>query len=148
MNPSSEHQHEVRKVTLSSGKVIEVLYLAEPPASGRLAQAPGSGRHPAGRPPVADLHVCPSCGSVLVHPVDWEEAGPDHWWVGLRCPECEWTGSGEWNHDVVEAFDEVLDRGTQTLVRDLRQLAHANMEDEVERFSAALRADLILPEDF
>lgn len=140
MNPSSEHQHEVRKVVLPSGRTIEVLYLADRPVS-----AP---REPAPRPEGADLHLCPSCASALVHPLDWEEAGPRHWWIELRCPECEWTASGEWDHDVVEEFDEVLDRGTQTLVRDLRQLAHANMEDEIERFTAALHADLVLPEDF
>ena len=36
----------------------------------------------------------------------------------------------------------------QTLLRDLRRLAHANMEDEIERFAAALRRREILPEDF
>jgi hypothetical protein len=140
MNPSSEHQHEVRKVVLESGKTIEVLYLAKP-VGARAPKAPG-------RPAATALHVCPSCASTLVHPRDWEEAGPHHWWIDLRCPECEWAGAGEWDHDVVDAFDDVLDRGTQTLVRDLRQLAHANMEDEIERFAAALRAGLILPEDF
>jgi hypothetical protein len=49
---------------------------------------------------------------------------------------------------VVEQLDEELDRGTHALVRDLKQLAHANMEDEVERFIDALQADQVLPMDF
>ena len=48
----------------------------------------------------------------------------------------------------VDRFDEVLDDGTDALVRDLKRLMRANMEDEVERFSAALHAGAILPEDF
>ena len=50
--------------------------------------------------------------------------------------------------DVVERFDEELDRGTEALVRDLKRLMQANMEDEVERFVSALQADHIVPEDF
>ena len=49
---------------------------------------------------------------------------------------------------VVERFDEELDRGTEALVRDLKRLMHANMEEEIDRFVSALRDDQILPEDF
>ena len=48
----------------------------------------------------------------------------------------------------VDRFDETLDNGTELLVRDLRRLVQANMEEEAERFAAALDADAILPEDF
>jgi hypothetical protein len=48
----------------------------------------------------------------------------------------------------VDAFDEVLDEGTEQLVMDLKQLMHANMSDEIERFVAALEAEALLPEDF
>ena len=33
-------------------------------------------------------------------------------------------------------------------MRDLKRLMHANMEEEIERFTTALEDDLILPEDF
>ena len=136
MNPQSpDHQHEIRKVVLPSGRTIEVIYFSD--AATVTPDAPRS-----------DLHVCPECRCELVHPVAWEEVDDVHWRIDLRCPNCEWAGDGTWNQDTVEGFDEVLDRGTQTLVRDLRHLAHANMEEEIERFSAALRADAVLPEDF
>ena len=98
--------------------------------------------------PADDLHVCGTCDSDLVYPVDWEEAGETHWEVTLRCPNCEWTGTGVYEQTVVEAFDEELDRGTEALVRDLKRLMHANMEDEIDRFVDALRDDHVLPEDF
>ena len=66
----------------------------------------------------------------------------------LRCPNCEWVGTGVFEQEVVEAFDEELDRGTETLVGDLKALIRANMEEQVERFAEALENDLILPEDF
>jgi hypothetical protein len=80
--------------------------------------------------------------------VDWEEAGADKWEVTVRCPNCEWTATGIHTQDVVERFDDHLDRGTEAVVRDLRRLMHANMELEIERFVEALQADLIVPDDF
>jgi len=80
--------------------------------------------------------------------VDWEEAGSVHWQVTLRCPNCEWSGTGVFEQSVVERFDEQLDRGTEALVRDLKRLTRANMEEEVERFSSALASDAIWPMDF
>ena len=97
---------------------------------------------------VQHLHVCERCASHLVYPVEWEEAGSSHWEVSLRCPNCEWQSAGIFTQDAVERFDEELDRGTEALARDLRRLSHANMQDEIERFAAALGADHIQPDDF
>lgn len=142
----SDNRHHIRRVVLPSGKTIEVVYFEEHPAlaggaEGAVPQAHMVETHD-------DLHLCGSCGSSLVYPVDWEEAGPSHWEVSLRCPNCEWVGTGVFEQDVVERFDEELDRGTEALVSDLRRLIHANMEEEIERFVAALDADALLPEDF
>jgi hypothetical protein len=49
---------------------------------------------------------------------------------------------------VVDEFDEELTRGTESLVRSLNQLAHANRIEEIDVFAAALAAGAILPEDF
>jgi len=48
----------------------------------------------------------------------------------------------------VDRFDEQLDIGTEILLRDLKRLEQANMEDEIDRFVRAVNADAILPEDF
>jgi hypothetical protein len=95
-----------------------------------------------------DLHVCPDCGSELVHPVDWAPSGTAQWRVDLRCPDCEWQGGGIYSQAVVDRFDEVLDLGTEALLNDLTLLARANMEEEVDRFVTALDGGHIVPADF
>jgi hypothetical protein len=138
MNSQPDSTPYVRRVVLPSGKVIEVVYFGdETTAGGHRTTEPAD-----------DLHVCGTCDSELVYPVDWEEAGETHWEVVLRCPNCEWKGTGVFDQDIVERFDEELDRGTEALVRDLKNLMQANMEDEIERFVSALEAGHIVPEDF
>jgi hypothetical protein len=95
-----------------------------------------------------DLHICPACASEMVYPVDWEPAAERRWTVDLRCPECEWTGGGTYTQKAVDRFDEILDTGSEAILDDLNVLARANMEDEVDAFATALRADQVLPEDF
>jgi hypothetical protein len=95
-----------------------------------------------------ELHICPTCSSELVFPIDWAPARKRSWFVALRCPDCEWSGGGVHPQPVVDRFDEALDAGTDAMLNDLALLAQANMQSEAERFAAALRADHILPEDF
>lgn len=139
MPSEPDHQHYVRRIVLPSGKTIEVVYFEDRSVPAQAIVA---------RPPQEDLHVCVSCADELVYPTEWEESGPDHWEVFLRCPNCEWHGSGVYEQGAVDRFDEQLDLGTEALVRDLKRLMHANMEDEIERFVEALEADLVVPEDF
>ena len=134
-----ENTPYVRRVILPSGKTIEVVYFGDETSAAPTRRA---------AEPADDLHVCGTCDSELVYPVDWEEAGNTHWEVTLRCPNCEWSGIGVFEQDVVERFDEALDRGTEALVRDLKSLMQANMEDEIERFVSALQDGHIVPEDF
>jgi hypothetical protein len=131
----------VKRVTLPSGKSIEVLYFSDKPGIARRATPTEPGAD-------APLHICIECGSTLVYPTDWQEAGPDHWEVDLRCPNCEWLGTGVFHQDVVEHFDDELDRGIDVLLSDYRALVSSNMEDEIDRFAKALDAGAILPADF
>jgi hypothetical protein len=151
MSEQHDSRHHVRRVVLPSGKTIEVVYFEEHPEM-RAAAAPTAPTTPSGAPTVGgsdgDLHMCGTCNSDLVYPVEWEEAGSTHWQVSLRCPNCEWTGTGIFEQSAVERFDEELDRGTEALVSDLRRLVQANMEVEIDRFVRALDVDAILPEDF
>jgi hypothetical protein len=141
-------EHQVKRVQLPSGKTIEVVYFEQ--HGGTLAETrrdyTTDGLPRVDRP--RELHVCESCKSELVYPTEWAEAGPEHWNVTLRCPECEWVGCGTFHQDIVDDLDERLDTGTDALVRDLKQLMSANMAEEVERFKHALDVDAILPEDF
>ena len=140
--PTNSNGQYVRRVTLPSGRSIEVVYfepLAAEAAGAAAAASPAR---------VEDLHICPECDRDLVYPVDWEEASATHWEVELRCPNCEWSEVGTYDQATVDRFDEQLDHGTEALVKDLRRLVQANMEAEAERFAAALDANAILPEDF
>jgi hypothetical protein len=130
--PEHEHNgHRVKRVSLPSGKTIEVVYFQD-----------GAQR------PLRELHLCPDCDANLVYPVDWSEASQTHWEVTLRCPNCEWFETAIFDQETVEQFDEELDRGTDALVEDLKRLIYANMEEEIERFCEALAHDHVLPEDF
>jgi hypothetical protein len=140
MSARPDHRQFVRRVVLPSGKSIEVVYFDD-----RRTAEGWAGRIPASR---SELHVCGACGCELVYPLEWQEAGASHWQVTLRCPNCEWSGTGVFEQSAVEAFDEELDRGTEALVRDLKRLVRANMDEQVERFVEALRSGLITPEDF
>jgi hypothetical protein len=109
---------------------------------------PGHGR-PASRPhPADDLSVCPCCSRDLVFPVDWSPVAGRHWRVWLRCPECEWHGGGVYGQDLIDRFDDALDESTQSILDDLELLTRANMEEQIDRFVAALEADHILADDF
>lgn len=140
MSNRADH-NSIRRVALPNGKTVDVLFVQS--EAGRAGPVPV---RQLDQP--AEMHVCPCCASELVLPIAWDEVGASHWDVALRCPNCEWFGGGVYDEDAVERFDEVLDRGTETLVHDLRRLMRVNMEDEIDRFVAALNADALLPEDF
>jgi hypothetical protein len=140
MSQPSENSHYVRRVVLPSGREIEVVYFDAQAAPADDARVIGS--------PRTSLHECPECDRALVYPVEWEEASPTQWEVLLRCPNCEWTHLGVYEQSVVDRFDEELDKGTECLIEDLLRLTHANMEDEIERFTTALASDAIWPMDF
>ena len=136
--------HYVKRVVLPSGKTIEVVY-----ADSDTAVRPVEHAVPTtDRPVHHELHVCRECESELVYPTEWEEAGPECWRVALRCPNCEWDATGVFPQELVDAFDEKLDDGTEQVVNDLKRLMHANMSEEIDRFAAALDAGALLPEDF
>jgi hypothetical protein len=143
MDAQGDNDHVTKRVTLPSGKTIEVVYFAD---EVFLAQPEAPGNPTA--EPQQDLHVCTECESELVYPVQWEEAGPDNWSVLLHCPNCGVFREGVFTQDNVELFDEELDRGADALARDYKRLMRANMADEIDRFMGALSAGAILPEDF
>lgn len=123
-----------------------VLELARPrqPRAEPIATRPATkDRQAEGR-----LELCPECGRDLVYPTDWAPIGTHRWRVSLRCPECEWYGSGVHEQDAVDRLDEILDDGTQAVLDDLELLTRANMQEQIDRFVTALRDDLIVPEDF
>ncbi len=97
---------------------------------------------------IEDVSHCQHCDCDMVYPIDWEQAEGTHWRVTLRCPNCEDVAPGVMDEELIEKFDCLLDRGTDSLVRDLRNLTYANMATEINTFVGALGEGHILPEDF
>lgn len=97
---------------------------------------------------IIEVSECNMCGCEMVYPIDWDQVDGNTWRVTLRCPNCEVIGDSVMGEELIEEFDGILDRGTDSLVRDLRNLTYANMATEISTFVDALRSDFILPEDF
>lgn len=152
MESHDEQIHYVKRVVLPSGKTIEVVYFRDTDELASIgASVEGDVKAPPADPPAErhqDLHVCIECTSELVHPVQWDESGPDNWSVLLHCPNCDVYREGIFAQETVECFDEELDRGSDALARDYKRLMRANMADEIERFVGALQAGAIIAEDF
>ena len=146
MDGNAENSHTTKRVTLPSGKTIEVVYFSDDAFMAEAIESAAPSAPPA--EPPQDLHVCVDCDAELVYPVQWEEAGPENWSVVLHCPNCDVHREGVFTQDNVELFDEELDRGADALARDYKRLMRANMAEEIERFVGALQAGAICPEDF
>lgn len=151
MADQGHQDHQLKRIVLPSGKTIEVVYFEHPAAAPPVdAAAPAPAAAPSSEPRVEEreLHVCPSCSSSLVYPVQWEEADESHWHITLRCPNCEWNEDGVFGQTQCDSFDDELERGTDALTRDYKRLMTANLAEEIDRFAAALDKDAVLPEDF
>lgn len=141
MENSNHSDDNVRRIVLPSGRTIDVVYF-ESAKDDKDAKPAAESHSP------VEMHVCPKCSSKLVYPTDWTDISDTHWKVSLRCPECEWRTVGVFAQADVDRFDEILDRGTDDLVDDLKVLVQANMEDDVDLFVRALSADAVWPMDF
>jgi hypothetical protein len=145
-SPGHQEDH-IRRIVLPSGKTIEVVCFDH--LAAEAAQAPATQPvDPAKTGEQGPLHICEACGSHLVYPAAWEESGRDAWEVTRVCPNCDWADTAVWSQDLLEEYDEELDRGLEELSADLKRLVRANMAEEIDRFVLALEADALLPEDF
>lgn len=130
MSESPNDKQAVRRIVLPSGRAIEVIRFRDADFETR------------------ELHFCQSCESDLVQPVSWSESPDMHWELLLHCPNCGWSEKGTFSRTQVEALEDRLDQALSEMIADLRRLTQANMAADVDRFSSALDAGLILPEDF
>ena len=140
-------EFHIKRIVLPSGKTVEIVYYQASGGGDPVISNVHEIEHGAGFE-VRQLEVCGGCGGDRVHPTEWDEVEEMRWQLALRCPDCEAVRSGVFDQDSVEAFDEILDAGTDSLSADYRKLMRANMAEEIDRFAAALGADAILPEDF
>jgi hypothetical protein len=74
--------------------------------------------------------------------------GDDLWQLELRCPDCSKVWRVRRSTAVVKGFDKALSAGRKVLEDHLHEIERIEREAEIERFTSALAADAILPEDF
>ncbi len=110
MSHDHEHTPAVRRITLPSGRTIEVV---------RFLEVPGV--------ETRKLHLCAGCESELVQPLSWHETESEEWELTLECPNCGWTESGTFSRQEVELLEDHLDDGLAEMIADLQRLTHANM---------------------
>ena len=91
---------------------------------------------------------CGRCGSDFVNPVSWHESGETHWWIRLRCGECGVVREMEVSNDDAKRFDGDLDRGQARIVATVARLDRERMIADCDTLAAALKRDLIDPDDF
>jgi len=97
-----------------------------------------------------DLHVCGSCQRPFAVPEEIVAApdGSDGVVVELRCTDCGWLHTGTYPVAAVEALDRAMDL-TEREIRAALEICELTDElERIDRFAAALQADLIMPEDF
>jgi hypothetical protein len=122
----------IKKITLPGGRIVELVYFASEAVETTEPR----------------LERCPMCAAESVCPVRWHEVGDSHWYVELRCPECEWRASNVFDQETVDRYDDALCAAADEMIEELERITRANMEAEIERFVAALEADAITPFDF
>jgi len=99
--------------------------------------------------PRRDLHICAACRTPFVVPVSILDVHEDgRYVVELACANCEAASLTVHDDASLEALDTELDRGLLMIQEALDTLVLADELERIDRFAAALHADLILPEDF
>ena len=81
-------------------------------------------------------------------PVEWAEAGEHHWWMLMRCGECQSWVQGTVGNELAAVIDVELDRQQAEIAGALQALETERMAADVEAFAAALEHDLVDAEDF
>ena len=140
-------EFHVKRITLPSGKTVEIVYYQM--ADGEPVAAPMPTQiEAAAELQVRRIELCLDCASDRVHPVDWHEVADMRWELSLRCPDCEWRSRDVFDQPEVERYDDVLNDATDRLIEELDRVTRENMTEAVDRFRLALENDGIMPFDF
>ena len=92
--------------------------------------------------------ACPVCGSDRICPIEWAPAGDHHWWLLLRCGECQAWVPATVGNEQAAALDVQLDRQQAEISDVLASLEAERMAADAEAFTTALELDLVDADDF
>lgn len=92
--------------------------------------------------------ACPACRSTLLHPQRLRPGEAPPVTVDLRCAECsEWT-HGTYSPSELAELDRERLAGRLALVQAYERCVSEGMQAFADSFVAALRHDLLGPDDF
>jgi len=129
-----------RPVQTTPGHEVDLLLAAE-----LLAAEPAASNLPA----PTGLQVCPACRQPFVVPGKVREVvASNEVRLDLHCNNCGDTRSTVHTDQDLAALDMAMDRSFADLLWSLEVVWIANEEAAIQRFSSALAADLIVPDDF
>jgi hypothetical protein len=114
----------------------------------RLSRSRPSRPVPAPTPARKPVLACPACGSDRICPTDWAPAGEQHWWMLLRCGECQSWVQATIGNEVAAALDVELNRQQTEIADALATLEAERMAAAVEALTTALELDLVDADDF
>jgi hypothetical protein len=97
---------------------------------------------------VVGLRICPHCASDKVVPVLWDVHDDEHWWMRLRCGECDQRREVVVADEEAGRFDDELRRAQAKLAFAVARLERERMIAEADLLRVALERDLIHPGDF
>ena len=95
-----------------------------------------------------ELQNCPLCKSDLVYPVERCQLNDLEWKVLMLCPNCMCKQELVVDRETVREILRTARIGRENLMKELDNMQKKNMEEEAEKFIAALHKDHILPIDF
>jgi hypothetical protein len=96
-----------------------------------------------------DLRLCPTCRRPFVAPREVLASHDDgNHVVELACANCGWWAIQLHGGTGLSALDQALDRDSAQIEAAAEALALSLALDHIDRFTAALDAGYILPEDF
>jgi hypothetical protein len=105
---------------------------------------------PAPRGPYAPapLAECAHCGAECMCPISWEETDETHWWIRLRCGECQVWRDVVVGDDEAAALERTLGTHTALIERAVARLDLERMATDLGVLITALERDLIDPSSF
>ena len=103
---------------------------------------------PVDTPRKRPLLMCTACGSDKACPVEWAEAGEHHWWLLVRCGECEAWIQATIGNALATELDVELDRQQAQIAAAAAALQDERMADDADLLAAALELDLVDADDF
>jgi hypothetical protein len=95
------------------------------------------------------LEICTACGQPFVVPVallDLVDEGL--YLLALHCKNCDQLSTGVHEDAELEALEHAADRAQAEMESALEIVTVARFIDDLDGFTRALEADVVLPEDF